>query len=322
VTVHTVVGESGQGINVINKTATEVVNGTMTMGRAYAATLFEANAINRLAGAAGKTYGVGAIIITHGETDSGNATYEADLHKLWSDYNADLAAATMQTQKIPLLISQQNSVPSAANQASASTVAQWKGGVDYPGDLVCVGPKYQYPYLMDASGYIHLNNDGYDQLGEKFGQVYFERVVAGHDWQPLQPISATIDGKVITVRFHVPVPPLVLDDSTTSPHPNTPEWVMGRGFEVRAASAPQTIDTVEIAGDDTVKITVRSDLTGNAVTVGYALTTDGVALVRTDAAMTHGTYRWGHLRDSDPFVGAMTGVAQPNWCVSFSMPVP
>src|SRR6185436_294320 len=64
-TVHTVVGESGMGIAIINKTATQTAN----MGHSYPATLFEAQAIKRLAMTAGKTYGVGAIILTHGEAD-------------------------------------------------------------------------------------------------------------------------------------------------------------------------------------------------------------------------------------------------------------
>jgi hypothetical protein len=206
--------------------------------------------------------------------------------------------------------------------ASTATVQEWKIGVDHPGDFVCTGPKYQYPYNLDSSNsYIHLTSAGYDMLGEKTGQIFFERVVAGNDWQPLQPVSASISGSVITVKFHVPVPPLAFDDTLPTPHPSTPEWMNGRGFEVRAASVAATIDSVDIVGDDSVAITTHGDLTGLAVTVGYALTTDGTALVRADANMTHGTYRWGHLHDSDPFVGAMTGTAQPNWCVSFQMNV-
>jgi hypothetical protein len=89
VTVHTVVGESGQGITVLKKQTGDT---TGTTGRAYAATLFEAAAITRLAQAAGKTYGIGGIVMTHGETDSGSSTYQAELIQLLSDYNADLAA--------------------------------------------------------------------------------------------------------------------------------------------------------------------------------------------------------------------------------------
>ena len=31
--------------------------------------------------------------------------------------------------------------------------------------------------------------EGYEELGEKYGQVYFQRVVLGNAWQPLQPSS-------------------------------------------------------------------------------------------------------------------------------------
>ncbi len=60
-----------------------------------------------------------------------------------------------------------------------------------------------------------------------------------------------------------------------------------------------------------MKITCHSDLTGLAVTVAYAVTTDGVTMGPT-------TFRWGHLKDSDPFVGAVTNTPQPNWAVAFS----
>jgi len=32
--------------------------------------------------------------------------------------------------------------------------------------------------------------------------------------------------------------------------------------------------------------------------------------------------RWGQLRDSDPFVGSLTGTPQPNHAVAFALPVP
>jgi hypothetical protein len=33
-------------------------------------------------------------------------------------------------------------------------------------------------------------------------------------------------------------------------------------------------------------------------------------------------FRWGLLRDSDPFKGAVTGQSQPNYAVAFELPVP
>jgi hypothetical protein len=52
-----------------------------------------------------------------------------------------------------------------------------------------------------------------------------------------------------------------------------------------------------------------------AVTVGYAMTTDGKTMGKT-------TFRWGHLKDSDPFVGSVTNTPQPNWAVAFSRDFP
>lgn len=306
ITAHTIVGESGQGMSVISKGATD----TGSTGRAYAATLFEVSAIQRLAAAAGKTYGVGAITLTHGETDAGNTNYENEVYKLWSDYNQDLQAITGQTQQIPMLICQQHSYPSSGT--SASTLAQWQAGVDYPGKIVCIGPNYQRTYGSDG---VHLISSGYQQLGEKYGQVYYEKVVLGNDWQPLQPTSVEQSGRVITVNFHVPVLPLVWDSTLPGPHQSSlTEWKNGKGFEVSASGTRITISSVEISGSS-VKITCANDLPTSGVKVGYAFTTAGTK--RTD-----GTVRWGLLRDSDPFKGSTTGITQPNYCVAFEVSVP
>jgi hypothetical protein len=282
-------------------------------GHAYQATLIETQAIARLAAAMGKTFGVGAIIVTHGEADAGNATYEDALYQLWSDYETDLSALTGQTQKIQMITSQQNAV----NDRAASTLAQWKIGVDHPGDVVCSGPKYQYPYY--AGDNVHLVTDGYRQLGEKYGQVYFERVVLGHDWQPLAPTTVERTGaRTITVHFHVPVPPLVWATTFTPPHQAIPEWAAGNGFELRTSAARIAIESVDLVGDAAVQITTAADLPVAGVLVGYALVADGAAM----SAPFVGTTRWGLLRDSDPFVGAATQTAQPNYGVAFEVPVP
>ena len=78
VSIHSAVGEDGQGMIYLKKNAAKGVN-----GHSYEAALIETKAITRLAKAAGKTYGVGAIIVTHGESDAGNANYENELCQLW-----------------------------------------------------------------------------------------------------------------------------------------------------------------------------------------------------------------------------------------------
>lgn len=305
--VHGAVGENGQCLSFLVKGAAPVgVN-----GRAYEATLIETRAITRLAQAAGKRYGVAAITVTHGECDAGNAEYDDQLFALYRDYATDLAAITGQSQPPLMIVSQQN----ATNDRSGSTLAQWRIGVDHPEAVVCSGPKYQYPYTADA---LHLVVDGYEQLGEKYGQIYHERLILGRDWQPLQPIGVERNGRVISVRWHVPVPPLAWEESFQLPHQQSlTEWSAGRGFEVRAGAALVSISSVEIVGDS-VQITTAEDLPAQGVTVGYALTGDPTPM----ATPFPGVVRWGLLRDSDPFVGSVSQKAQPNFAVAFELPVP
>ena len=296
-------GENGQCMTYLKKNAPQ----SGVNGRAYAATLIEVTAITRLAKVAGKTYGVGAICMVHGECDAGNSNYESDMHQLWSDYNTDIPAITGQTQTIQMLVSQQNST----NDRSASSLAQWKIGADYPGDIACVGPKYEYP---SADG-THETTDGYQQLGEKFGQVYYQRIVLGNVWQALSPISAMRGGAVITVVFHVPVPPLVWETTFQAPHQSIAEWKNGKGFEVRSGNTRVTINSVAISGDS-VQITCASVVAAGTF-VDYALNADPARMSTPFAGLT----RWGLLRDSDPFVGAITKKAQPNYCVAFELAV-
>jgi hypothetical protein len=120
---------------------------------------------------------------------------------------------------------------------------------------------------------------------------------------------------VITVDFHVPVPPLAWDDVLPKPHQvDLTEWAQGRGFEVRMGATRLTIASVELLDDDTVQITCTEDVPAG-VTLGYAASSDG-------AAISGVSPRWGQLKDSDPFVGEFTQRAQANYAVSFELTVP
>ncbi len=306
IAVHSEVGENGQGMKYIKKGA--VHHGLN--GRSYEGAMIETKAIERLASAQGKTFGIGAIVVTHGESDAGNTNYESELHQLWSDYNTDIPAITGQKQGIQMILSQQNVVV----DYSPSTQAQWKIGTDYPKDIVCSGPKYQYPYYTDG---IHLISDGYEQLGEKYGEVYFHRVILGEDWQPLYPTAIKRDGATITIQFHVPTPPLTWDTDLQPPHPSVEEWKNGKGFEVCTSSGSKVaIKSVDIS-DDSVVITCASYPGANAK-VSYAM----VAEKNRRTVPSGGTVRWGLLRDSDPFTGAFTKKVQPNYCVAFELAAP
>ena len=285
VTAHSVVGWSGHCLQDIDKVGGQ---------RGYPASLNEAAVWQGLAAGAGKTFGYGGIILTHGECDGNNPDYGAGLYQLWQDYNTDLKAITGQQSDVVLFISQQSTV--AQNNLGNSAVQVWRAGVDHPGQIVCVGPKYQYQYAGDL---IHFEAPGYERLGQKYAEVFDLVVNRKQAWKPLQPNAITRADKVLTIAFDVPNPPLVWDAHISAPHQevNT-AWANGRGFEVYDESgAPLTIASAEIEGDSVVLTLVDSPPTG-LVRVAYAITQDGNGLQGgTDQGMR------GQLRDSDEFVG-------------------
>jgi hypothetical protein len=154
---------------------------------------------------------------------------------------------------------------------------------------------------------VHLDALAYDQLGEKYGQAYFEHVVRGRPWRALEPRRVTCAGRKVRVDFQVPVAPLVWDERMP-PGAAHPAWVRGRGFEVSAGAEPLETLSARIDGDS-VELTLGRE-PSTEVRVGYALTAAAVP-------RPHGARRWGQLRDSDPFVGATTGTAAPNFAVTF-----
>jgi hypothetical protein len=302
VTVHSVVGESGQNLETIGKGAKT----TDDSGHAYAASLFEARAIARLTRQARRSYGVAAIFLTHGEADAERSSYGLGLLQLLDAYNMDLPRITGQDVKIPLFLTQQSSCPQETGALARSALAALEACAQRPGELVCVGPRYQYDYAEDG---VHLDAQSYDQLGEKYGQAYFEQVVAGRPFRPLAPLRFTRRGLIVSVEFHVPVPPLAWDESLPMPAVR-PEWAAGRGFELLDGETPMTIASVELE-PTRVELRLQREPTAR-LTLRYAASAAAKSRPR-------GSRIWGQLRDSDPFVGATTGRKQPNYAVSFEL---
>ncbi|MFO0557819.1 MAG: sialate O-acetylesterase [Polyangiales bacterium] len=286
-TAHSVVGESGRPMTYIRRGG---------IGRAYAASMYEITALTRLARSEGRRFEVGAIVLTHGESDAASATYESDLRALIDAYRMDIAPITGQRAEVPLIVSQQGSFPGAPGRA-LSTQAQWRASVDHAGLILCSGPKYQMEYSAD---HVHLTAAGSRALGVKYAQVFAQTVFEGRRWRPLEPVDVRRNGAAIEVQFYVPSPPLAWESSIPAPH-STPAtqtlWSAGRGFELEQNGAAVGIRSVEIRGD-TVVITPASPLTVGGFTVRYAMTQD-VAGYAAGTAVG----RAGQLRDSDPYVG-------------------
>lgn len=309
VTVHTVVGESGQGIDMLGKSA--VFKGGM--GAAFAATLFEVKAITRLAKAKGKSYGVAAIVLTHGESDWNNPTYEAKVLALWRDYNTDLKAITGQKSSIPIVLTQQQAVPSGKGVRPLSALVAWRLSVDHPGDIICAGPRYQYTYAKDRT---HFPSDQYVRLGEKYAQAFYQSYFTNKPWRPLEPTAVLRNDDGIVVQFHVPVPPMTWDEAIAPPHQSVfTEWKSGRGFEIEDSSGRVEIKSVVLSATSVQVQTARPIAAGKAV-VRYAQTADGVV------SPTQNSDCRGQVRDSDTFAGRQFSTAHRNYAVGFELPIP
>lgn len=122
-------------------------------------------------------------------------------------------------------------------------------------DIICAGPVYSMP---DRGG--HLDPNGYRWYGEMMAKVYYRTQILGEEFKPLQPekIMRTTNPKQIKIRFHVPVPPLVLDTWTTGTK------FKNYGFEVYKDGIKQSLSKVETEGDCVVLTAQERFIRGKA----------------------------------------------------------
>lgn len=314
ITVHSAVGIGGALMNVINKQRDprRIKDGN----NAYAASLFEARALNRLAREQNASLQYDAIFLTHGEADAllNNEQYADDVLKLHSDFAEDVKAITGQSHDPILFLSQQNTCPPSRKFLPSIASDMWEVQKTAPNKVVCTGPKYQFDYSPDG---LHLDWKGYERLGEKYGQVFYETVLQKQSFVPLRPTSAKLCDNLqdIIVDFEVPVAPLSWDTSLPIPHKGTRHgcWSKGRGFEVRDARGKHLgIADVNI-NDSGTSVTVSMPDPANAeiaelpLQLAYAMTQEGEGF---GTGFCGGTEmgRMGWLSDSDAGCGAMRKV--------------
>jgi hypothetical protein len=271
-----------------------------------------------LADAGGHPYAVRAVTAIHGESDhvtrqfplggtdgtaDSLATYADAMLEWQRDYDASIRAITGQAESTPLFISQMSNWNDRPN--SEIPIQQLDAHVRSGGRVVLIGPAYSLPYARDC---IHLTNHGERHLGEYFAKAYFRVVLEGGVWEPLRPRQVTAAANVLTVRFHVPKPPLVLDTQlVTNPGDH--------GFEVVDSSgATVAIDGVALPGADTVTITLAPDAVATGGRLRYAYT----ARPATCPGPTTGPR--GNLRDSDG-TPSNHGYSLYNWAVTFDVAV-
>jgi hypothetical protein len=244
------------------------------------------------------------LAVIHGESDRLSSTYCTDMLEWRSDFAAlSTRIGTGSTQ--PLYVSQMSSCTFYSTTTLDTCVApmQQYTCAKNNADVVMVGPKY---HLTTSDG-VHLTNATSRRHGEEIGKA-MARYQTDGSWTGLRPSAVSANGAAISITFHVPVPPLVLDTTDVTNPGNY-------GFTYTDDSSPPAISSVALAGDDTVVVTLASTPTGASRRIRYAYTgTSGNA-----AGPTTGMR--GNLRDSDTTTCG-SGTVLRNWAVHFSEAVP
>jgi hypothetical protein len=275
-----------------------------------------------IAAAAGKSYVVRMATAIHGESDDfayatntqefpldgtdgtpGSITSYTDGLIEWQrDYEANVKTITGQSQAVPLLISQFSGWNDIAT--SAVSQMQYQAHVRTKGKVVIVTPGYILDWADDCR---HYTAKGERQLGEYFGKAYARIVFEGRRWEPLHPTKVSHAGGVITAKFVVPTPPIVLDTERVIDPGNY-------GFEVvDAAGARLAVTAVAVVAPDTVTVTLAAPAPAGA-RLRYAYT--GVP----HSCPGRFVGPRGNLRDSDA-TPSQYGYELFNWAVHFDVPV-
>lgn len=295
-----------------------------------------------LAAAAGRSHVVRAVTFIHGEDDHYNygdlypvarragggtlADYADALGELQTDYETDVRAVTGQAEGVPLFVSQMqgwtntNVLPSNPNYippaSSPIPVQQYRAHKTNP-MVVLVMPGYSLLF----NDCLHFNGFGQRKLGEYFAKAYAKWVFEGKKWEPTGPMSITRAGAVVTVKYHVPVPPLALDTTNvTNPGNYGFRYLTGGSAKIASGTA-QAIQSVVVTAPDTITITLAAVPAGANQRLEYANYFDYAGTGRPGCpGPTQGVR--GNVRDSDPAVSSTDNKRLYNWGVTFELPVP
>ena len=302
--------------------------------------LMQVQSAKALAAAAGKTYAVRAVTVIQGqgESDSNEQNFrpnpdgaalvstdgtntrllsytDALLDWQW-DYDTKVRAITGQAQPIPMFVSQFGSM---TTPTSIIPQRQLDAHTKSNGKVNLVTPNYPFTHYTDC---LHYTAHSQRRLGAYFAKAYERVVVEGKKWEPTRPLSVTRAGAVITVKYVVPVPPLVVDtarvDATSTSFTVQPVY----GFIYRDSTMSAAITNVAVTAPDTVTITLSAAPTGANGVLRYAYEAQSANAC---PGPTNGAR--GNIRDSDPTLAYHTDAdGNPyelfNWSVAYQMAVP
>jgi len=253
-----------------------------------------------LAALSGQSSGLGAVAWYQGEADQSGtayAAYLASLSALAEDYRSQFKTAHGAGFD-PVIITWQLCEGTTMSHVAGVPKAQldWSNRCSFG---YCFGPTYHIE--RQAADGTHFSSDGYRHLGA-YAALVFKRVVIDRvGWEPLQPVSETVVGNSIVLTFNKRG--LVFDTTILPAQTNF-------GFTVENGSGtPQTISSVEIVGDNRVRITCASTpASGWTVKYGHQAMSGVTSWLYTGPG--------GNLRDSAGDYLTYDAISQPmhNWC--------
>lgn len=267
----------------------------------YANAIQQVTAAKTIANGLGYGYEVLVMPFHHGESDDYGSRsapfYGAQLEQFWLDYNTDIKAITGQTRDLTMFITQCSS-HQRFNGSAYSSIEVYKLFKLFPLRYVLICPKY---FMSYSDAVAHLDTNGQNMMGDLVGAAMAQHFLEGNPWKPLYPTSITRSGATLTVVFHAPVEPIVLD-TTAVTNPGS------FGFEyVNTSNVAVAINSVAIDNSNTLSIVLTTATAGK---LRYAYTgTVGAAPGPTAGPR-------GNLRDSANYTNTYN-LPLSNWCVHF-----
>ncbi|HIF4820300.1 TPA: sialate O-acetylesterase [Serratia marcescens] len=249
-------GVGGQTIEELSKGASPEL---------YQRPLQAVSRVKAIADQLGISYSMAAIIWIQGEynysgTRGGVQTkdeYKTLLTKLYSDMVSDMAVGIAgKTSPPAIFMYQTGGVSSSDNYDLAIGMAQWEFCKENTNAYLAT-PAYPYP---DKG--VHLTSNSYRWMDMQFAKVMHRVLNEGQGWEPLGPIRIVRVGRVVYVLYHVPSPPLQFRPSYVG---RVPTMYADKGFRITDVSGNALpIESVEIAADTIIKITLAEPPTGEA----------------------------------------------------------
>jgi hypothetical protein len=271
------------------------------------------------ANTAGRSYGIVALLFLQGEHNvfamlggsPERARYRALLEQFYRDFVADVAADIAGQPHPPAMFIYQTGGTYATNDLRIAQ-AQLDVALSLPGCFM-VAPTYMLPE-KDR----HLDGNGYRWLGAQFGKVMHRVLTRGETWMPLHATRAELSGGILSVTFHVPVPPLAWGRPWSQEHGLLD--FADKGFSVVDQDGLVPVADVVLVGADRVRILLGRQPRGGTL-LRYGDQVHGGRGCLRDSDATPSELRF--VADTDEPLAHLHGRPYPlmNWCVAFTLPV-